>query len=165
MAHPHRTYLAMFLAAAFVTAFAPLRAHGQSLPSTLAPNQFEFFEGHAYMGSDSMKWQHDKLVFLKRVASRKGDGLFNETVEQLTPTPEAWQRFWARVDSLGIWQWKSVYSDPKRNMPDGDSWALTLHFGTKQLKSRGYNAVPANYSELRSAVYKLLEDARHPARE
>jgi hypothetical protein len=165
MANLRRSYLAMFLAAAFVTAFAPLRAHSQSLPSTLAPKQFEFFEGHAYTGSESVKWQHDKLVFLKRVASMKGDGLFNETVEQLTPTPEAWQHFLARVDSLGIWQWKSDYSDPKRSMPDGDSWALTLNYGAKQLRSRGYNAVPANYSELRAAVYKLLEDARHPARE
>lgn len=112
-----------------------------------------------------MKWEHDRLVFVKRVADMNGKGSFVETTEQLSPTPEAWQRFWARIDSLGVWQWKPDYNDPKRDWPDGESWALTLRTGARLLKSKGYNAVPAAYGEFRDAVYKLMEDARHRERE
>jgi hypothetical protein len=160
MADSRRLFLAVLLLATFV----PPGVHGQSCPSTQVPDQLEFFEGHAYMGSDRVKWEHDKLVFVKRVADMKGKGAFVETVEQLSPAAEAWRRFWARIDALGVWQWKSDYSNPKRDLPDGDSWALTLRWGARQLKSKGYNAVPDGYSEFRAAVYKLKEDAQRHER-
>jgi hypothetical protein len=94
-----------------------------------------------------------------------GKSSFHETIERLEPTAEAWERFWARIDSLGVWQWKSDYNDSKRDWPDGDSWALTLRHGARQLKSKGYNAVPDAYSKFRSAVYELIEDARRHGRE
>ncbi|MGB2890988.1 MAG: hypothetical protein WBC04_25130 [Candidatus Acidiferrales bacterium] len=161
MANLRRMFLAMLLVATFV----PSAVQGQLRESTLVPDQFEFFEGHAYMGGDRVKWERDTLVFVKRVADMKGKGSFVETVERLRPAPEAWQRFWARIDSLGVWRWKSDYNDPKRDWPDGESWALTLRFGERQVKSRGYNAVPDAYGEFRDAVYKLMEDARHHERE
>ena len=49
--------------------------------------------------------------------------------------------------------------------PDGVSWALRLRVGAKQMKSKGYNGVPEAYSELRVAVYKLVEEAGHEKRE
>jgi hypothetical protein len=149
--------LAVLLAAAFI----PAGVQGQMRQSTREPDQFEFFEGHAYMGSERVKWEHDTLVFVKRVADMKGKGSFDETIERLEPPPETWKRFWARIDSLGVWQWKSDYNDPKRDWPDGESWSLTLGHGAKQVKSRGYNAVPEAYSAFRDAVYKLIKDARH----
>jgi hypothetical protein len=113
------------------------------------------------MGGDSVKWEQDRLVFVKRVADMKGNGSFVETTVRLSPAPEAWRRFWTRIESLGVWQWKADYEDPKRNWPDWEAWALTLRTGVKQLKSKGYNAVPDTYGEFRDAVYKLIEDARH----
>lgn len=157
--------LRLFIAVLLMAVFLPPGVPGQLRESTPLPDRFEFLEGHAYMGRDSVKWEHDKLVFVKRVADMSGKGSFAETTEQLSPTPEAWRRFWARIDSLGVWQWKADYSDPKRDGPDGESWALTLRAGAKQLKSKGYNAVPGAYGQFRDAVYKLMEDARHHERE
>jgi hypothetical protein len=145
-----------FIAVFLVTSFVPVGVQGQSRESTYVPDRFEFFEGHAYIGGEWVKWEHDRLVFVKRVA---------ETTEQLSPTPEGWQRFWARIDSLGVWQWKPDYNEPKRDWPDGESWALTLRTGAKQLKSKGYNAVPNGYGEFREAVHKLMEDARQQKRD
>jgi hypothetical protein len=147
-----------------VATFLPPAVHGQSRESTSVPDQFEFVEGHAYMGSDSVRWKREKLVFVRRVANMKGKGALDEIVEELHPTREMWRRFWARIDSLGVWQWQSDYSDPKRNGPDGESWALTLRAGPRQLKSKGYNAVPDTYSEFRDAVYNLMVDARRDKR-
>jgi hypothetical protein len=142
----------------------PPGVRGQSRFSTPVPDQFEFFEGHAYMGSDRVKWEHDQLVCVKRVADMSGKGSFVETIEKLSPTPEEWKRFWERMNALGVWQWESDYHNPKRDRPDGESWALNLRCGSRQVKSTGYNAVPDAYGEFRAAVYKLLEDARHHER-
>jgi len=151
----------MLLTVIVMATIVPLGMQGQWRESAAVPDRFEFFEGHAYMGRDSVKWEHDKLVFVKRVADMSRKGSFAETKEELSPTPEAWQKFWARVEALGVWQWKPDYHDPKRG-PDGESWALTLRTGEKQVKSKGYNGVPAGYGEFRDAVYKLMEDAhRH----
>jgi len=135
-------------------------AQNQSERPSHLPDEFEFGEGHAYMGNDWVKWKGDKLEVGKRVADMKGKGGFDEKVEQLKPSPEAWERFWARVDSLGIWEWKPDYSSSRSSMPDGDSWNLNLKHGKKQVKSKGYNAVPERYSDFRAAAYNLIEDAR-----
>lgn len=143
----------------------PWSSQGQIHQPANPPDQFEFIEGHAYMGSDRVEWKQEKLVFTGRVADMKGQGHFDETIEQVSPTPEAWERFWVRVESLGVWQWKADYSDPKRHMPDGESWALTLQHGAKQVKAKGYNGVPDGYSAFRAAIYELREDARRQKRE
>jgi hypothetical protein len=161
MAKLRRIFVTVLLMATFVAA----GVQGQMPESTHVPEEFEFFEGHAHMGRDSMKWEHGKLVIVKRVADMSSKGTFAETKEELSPSPETWKRFWARIDSLGVWQWKADYSDPKRGGPDGESWALTLRVGPKQVKSKGYNGVPEVYGEFRAAVYKLMEGARHHERE
>jgi hypothetical protein len=142
----------------FATALVAPAAQSQSGQSDPRQGQLEYSQGHAYMGSESVKWEHDRLVFVKRVADMKGS--FRETVERLEPSAEAWERFWARIDSLGVWKWKSDYSDPQRNLPDGESWSLALRHRANQVKSKGYNAVPEGYSVFRDAVYKLIEEAR-----
>jgi hypothetical protein len=154
-----------FIAVVLLSTLILPRIQSQSRPPTHLPDEFEFFEGHAYTGADRVKWEDHRLVFVKRVADMTGKGSFHETTERLKPTPEAWERFWARIDSLGVWQWKSDYNDPKRDWPDGESWALTLRHGARQIKSKGYNAVPHAYSRFRSAVYELIENARPYGRE
>jgi hypothetical protein len=139
----------MFMAVILIATFIAAGVQGQLRESNHVPDQFEFFEGHAYMGRDSVKSEHDKLVFVKRVADISGKGTFAETKEELSPSPEAWKRFWARVDSLGVWQWKADYSDPKRSGPDGESWALSLQAVAKLVKSKGYDGVPEVYGEFR----------------
>jgi hypothetical protein len=160
MPDQRNAFLALFLLSALI----PLNVRGQSIQSA-PPDEFEFFEGHAYEGSDRVAWKDHKLVLVKRVADMKGSGSFDERVEQLTPSSAAWQRFWDRIDSLQVWQWKADYHDPKRDWPDGASWALTLRHGPRQIKSKGYNAVPDAYNNFRSAVYELIEDARRHQRE
>ena len=148
--------LAVLLAAAFM----PSCVQGQSHQSSDVPDHFEYFEGHAYMGGEWVKWEHERLVFTKRVTDMKGTGSFHETIERLEPPPQAWERFWARSDSLDVWQWKSDYSSLRSSWPDGESWSSSLGHGAKQVKSKGYNAGPEAYSAFRDAVHGLMQDAR-----
>jgi hypothetical protein len=154
-----------FSAILLVAIISPSSVRGQLPQSAPVPEKFEFFEGHAYLGGEHVKWEHNRLVFVKRVADMKGQGSFIETEERLSPAPEAWQQFWTRIDSLGVWRWKSDYSDPKRDGPDGESWALTLRFGAREVKSKGYNGVPGAYSDFRDALHKLMESARRHERD
>jgi hypothetical protein len=156
MRHWRHALLAVF----FIAAMSQGQAQRQSGGPSLEPEYFEFAEGHAYMGSDRIVWQHGKLVFVKRVASMKGDGKFLETIEKLDPPKEAWNRFWTQIDAAGVWQWQASYSSAMSNLPDGSSWSLEARHANRQVKSQGYNAVPAKYSEFRNAVYQLLEAAR-----
>jgi hypothetical protein len=160
MADLHHLILVVLL----LEALFPPAVQSHSQESTNVPDQFEFVEAHAYMGSDSVRWKRERPVFVRRVAEMKGEGAFDESVEELNPTPEMWRRFWGCIDSLGVWQWESDYSDPKRDRPDGESWTLTLRAGPGQLKSKGHNAAPNTYSEFRDAVYKLMNDARRHKR-
>lgn len=153
----------MLIAALLLATSLASAVEAQPQESSQVPDQFVFFEGHAYMGSDSVKWDHDKLVLAKRVADLSGKGSFVEKTEELRPTPDAWQLFWARIDSIGTWQWKLSYSDSKRDGPDGESWSLTIRHGSKQVKSKGYNAAPDAYREFRDALSKLMDDARRNA--
>jgi hypothetical protein len=145
------------LVLALAALLIPSRAHPQAGESAYMPDRFEYFEGHAYMGSDRVTWQNHRLAVVKRITDMTGS--FAETVRQVDPHREAWERFWTRIDSLGVWRWKTEYNDPKRDAPDGESWSLRLRFGKKCLESKGYNAVPNDYSAFRDAVHKLTEDA------
>jgi hypothetical protein len=149
-----------FFAFLLTSALIPTGSQSQARRSSFEPDTFEFGEGHAYMGSDSVKWDDGRLVVRKRVADMKGKGEFQETVEHLSPPREAWERFWARVDAMGVWKWKADYSSSRSSMPDGESWSLNLKYDTKQVKSKGYNGVPEAYGGFRDAVYDLLKDAR-----
>jgi hypothetical protein len=155
----------LFIAVVLLAALIPTGVPCQSRQPTHLPDHFEYFEGHAYTGGEWVKWENERLVLIKRVADMKGKGSFNETIERLAPPPEAWERFWTHIDSLGVWQWKSEYSSSKSSLPDGQSWSLTLGHGAKQVKSKGYNAVPEAYSTFRDAVRGLMEDARRHGRE
>jgi hypothetical protein len=148
------------LAVFFIAAMSQGQTPRQSGGPSLEPEYFEFGEGHAYMGSERIVWGHGKLVFMKRVATMKGDGKFLETTEKLDPPKEALNRFWTQVDAAGVWQWQASYTSAMSNLPDGSSWSLEARHANRQVKSQGYNAVPATYSEFRNAVYQLLEAAR-----
>jgi hypothetical protein len=128
--------------------------------SSSEPEYFEFGEGHAYMGSDRFVSEHGKLVFVRRIADMTGRGTFRETSEKLDPPQEAWDRFWKEIDSAGVWQWQASYKSGRSSETDGSSWSLEARHANRQVKSQGYNAVPATYSEFRSAVYRLLDAAR-----
>jgi hypothetical protein len=128
--------------------------------SAAEPEYFEFWEGHAYMGSDRVAWENGRLVFLKRIADMTGHGTFREVSGKLDPSKEDWNRFWEQIDAAGVWQWQASYKSARSGWPDGESWSLEVRHANRRVKSQGYNAVPATYSEFRKAVYQLLDAAR-----
>jgi hypothetical protein len=139
------------------------KAQAQRQPSDLPstqPEYFEFGEGHAYMGSERFVSEQGKLLFVRRIADMTGRGTFREIPEKLDLPKEVWDRFWKEIDAAGVWQWQASYKSAKSSDCDGSSWSLDARHENRQVRSQGYNAVPATYSEFRKAVYQLLEAAR-----
>jgi hypothetical protein len=137
---------------------------GACSPPTGVPSSvqeyFEYAEGHAYMGSERVVWEHGRLVFIRRVADMEGHGTFREISEKLNPPQEAWDHFWIQLDTAGFWEWQANYRSAMSSAADGSSWKVEARHANRHLKSQGYNAVPATYSVFRDAVYQLMEAGR-----
>ena len=63
-----------FIAVLLMATFVPPGVRGQLRESTHVPDRFKFFDGHPYMGRDSVKWEHDKLVFVKTCCGHEWQG-------------------------------------------------------------------------------------------
>lgn len=61
---------------------------------------------------------------------------------QCTADAFAWNRFWQRVEQIGVWNWKSDYRDP--NVQNGLKWELEIRYGPRALKTGGQNRYPGN---------------------
>ena len=82
------------------------------------------------------------------VVQLRGDCLVYETFRpghvrdaaaEVRPDAAAWQRFWAALERLGVWRWRSEYSS---SVYDGRQWALEIEYGGKHLAANGSNAYP-----------------------
>ncbi len=116
----------------------------------------ELTVGHGYMGSHSITSEGPTLVREERRAQVTPPMTVTRSVA--TPSGEAWARFWARVDEIGVWRWERHYSHPERSSQmDGTRWKLTLRHGAHSITSGGYNATPERWRELERAIDDLTE--------
>lgn len=65
---------------------------------------------------------------------------WQEPVE-LHPLPEEWQRFWAALDRIGVWEWKPRYAN--EGIVDGTSWKVEIEYSGRRIESAGLNAYPS----------------------
>mgnify|MGYP001251306439 CR=1 FL=1 len=89
-----------------------------------------------------------------------------------TPNQETWRAFEATLNDIGVWTWKTDYSDPC--VFDGGGWELEIEWHGRAMRSGGENGYPGcddpDYSKsvaftaLINAVKRLLdhEDAFEP---
>ena len=134
-------------------------AFGQSTPATSAPESFQFLQGHAYMGGDSLVWENGKLISTKNFANFDGKGGVRKTVEKFEPAPQAWARFWKTLEAAGVWKWKDHYENSVY-IADGEGWSLELRHAGRSLKSQGYNAAPPEFDAFRKAVDELIKESK-----
>jgi hypothetical protein len=61
-------------------------------------------------------------------------------VQVIVPDSKKWQRFWKRIDAIGVWNWDSRYENPY--VMDGTSWLVDIMYNGKHVSSSGSNAYP-----------------------
>ena len=57
----------------------------------------------------------------------------------VSPSPEAWTKFWQALEAAGVWQWNKSYEGFAL---DGTSWSLKLKHQGKTITAKGTNAYP-----------------------
>ena len=89
-----------------------------------------------YVGDTyGVHWE-DQALFYDHFAH----GFDRQGTVELHPSPAQWQRFWATLDRIGVWQWGSSYRDD--SILDGPRWYVEIEVGAKRIESYGSNAYP-----------------------
>lgn len=98
-----------------------------SAPIRLVATIGGFFDGHC-----EVRWRRGKLWY-------RHDHVDGSQVSVI-PSAAAWERFWASLDQVGIWNWEAHYDDLETC--DGEQWSININDGSRSVRSSGSNAYP-----------------------
>ncbi len=127
----------------------------KNLQTVNYPKEFEVAIGGCFGPSFVVRLIDGKLMY------EKSPGLYSlfPSVE-IHPTPEQWDKFWAQVENLGVWDWAPYYEQRSENGEDGDHWLVRLSVGNRSVASEGDNCYPASTDQLGSSQpFKRLIEA------
>lgn len=115
-------------------------------PQSVEPTAFQASIG-CCMNNDgySVEWEDGMLIY-------RPWGYEPEI--RVQPLPEDWQRFWAEMDKIGVWDWEKHYDNMW--VLDGTSWSIKLKQGKKRVTSDGSNAYPGSEGPETSATFRAF---------
>lgn len=76
------------------------------------------------------------------------------------PTPDAWRRFRAELDDIGVWAWRPYYTPPDYRLTHGWGWTLDIQYADRTLQSEGHDANPGPGG--RTPTVRRTESPRRP---
>jgi len=132
------------------------------------PEMFQFEIGSTDMQQQSIKSIGSEV--------RYDNGGFDSPSETqiFQPTVNEWDKFWGKIQELGIWQWNERIEGPNikyqdgtfwnTSTLDGQSWSLRLKHGGKEISCSAHNAYPdvkspnygKTFKEFLEAIDRLL---------
>jgi hypothetical protein len=121
-----------------------------------APDTMEQHHGQGMAGGDTVRRIGNRLVRERTDALRGGPGKIIVERWVIPVSAVTWPAFWSKVDALGVWCWKSHYSNPAGFRTDRDGWSLELRIGTRHLKAEGYDAHPASLYAFEAELEQLF---------
>ncbi|MFP3853189.1 MAG: hypothetical protein ACLFWD_02725 [Anaerolineales bacterium] len=104
------------------------------MKNKLTPDELLFTIGGFFGSSYQVSWAGGKLWYIRRP---QGGELIREA---LSPSDEAWQRFWTQLDQIRVWNWTGRYENP--SVLDGTAWGLEISRDDRELECSGRNAYP-----------------------
>lgn len=116
----------------------------------LTSTTIDLFIGGYPGPSYQLTWEPPNLVY--RAWSR---GSEEPEIENLLPSEIEWQTFWAALDAIGVWTWKSKYTPPGL-VCDGTGWEVTICCRNLAIDSDGDNAYPKGFKKFCQAVSRLV---------
>ena len=101
------------------------------------PTKLHFSIG-GFMGEcHEVEWKKWVLWYRRAEAASMG-----QPAIELSPSSEAWARFWVAIETAGVWRWKNRYED--NDILDGTQWSLKLKYQGRSVSCRGSNAYPGS---------------------
>ena len=72
----------------------------------------------------------------------------------VSPSADAWLRFYSDCKKIGIERWESDYSD--KNSCDGTFWRLRIGIGDISYEGKGRNDYPSGFDDMLMAIQNLI---------
>ena len=110
---------------------------------------FEFsFEIGGFFSRDNYKiFNQDQFVIIQNM---EAPGLIIDT-NKIEISDLEWQRFWNKIDLLGVWDWEKEYFD--QDVMDGVQWELMIdRKGRQRRRIFGSNKFPKNFEALTNLI-------------
>jgi hypothetical protein len=101
-------------------------------PPSHLPKRFKVSIDGFFSGGFSITSEDGALIVRK--------GRFSPPSNPITPSSQAWQRFWDKMDLIGVWKWQKSYWNA--DVLDGIQWEVDIQCGNKRLESDGSNSYP-----------------------
>jgi hypothetical protein len=77
-------------------------------------------------------------------------------IKEIEAKEENLNKFWKRIDQIGVWNWESEYNDD--TLSCGHQWELSLkNKEGKSIDVKGYEMYPTNFNKFINALNKLFE--------
>ena len=118
-------------------------------PPAYLPKRFNVSVGGFFSDGFSVSLENRALILQE--ALHRGT-----PPKTITPSPEAWQRFWDKLDLLGVWKWQKDYSN--NDILDGTQWEIGIQLGKRRLKCDGSNSYPLEDGSLNDKPTKAFDD-------
>lgn len=127
-----------------------------SLETDWRPVEFEICIGGCFGPTFTVRLKDGKLTY------ESSPGMYSlAAIEELVPCREAWAKFWAEMDAVGVWSWEACYDNPSAH---GTHWFVHIAKGERFIKAEGENAYPGkhglesteNFGRFLNALRELL---------
>ena len=140
-----------------VALLLPLTGESADRPSTL-----DIFVGGFDRPSYRLLLTNGVLNYTSGGGARSPSDIVGQTTEVVKPSETQWQAFKTSVEEIGVWTWKTNYTD--LNVLDGTGWHVYLKWNARAVASEGGNAYPEGkdpepsraFQKLMAAVRTLL---------
>ncbi len=106
----------------------------------MKPKHLKVFVGGYTEPSFGVRWDDGTLFY-----DRSDHGYELVETVSLQPDDKEWEKFWSKLDEIGIWEWNPEYSNP--DIMDGTNWSVEINRGDQSVDSQGSNCFPGNCSE------------------
>ena len=113
---------------------------------------FEFsFEIGGFFSRDNYKiFNQDRFIIIQNMGA---PGLITD-VNKIEISNLEWDKFWNRIDLLGVWNWEKDYID--KGVRDGIQWELMIDKkGRKRRRIYGSNKYPKNFETLTNLINEI----------
>ena len=113
---------------------------------------FEFsFEIGGFFSRDNYKiFNQDRFIIIQNMGA---PGLITD-VNKIEISDLEWDKFWNRIDLLGVWNWEKDYID--KGVRDGIQWELMIDKkGRKRRRIYGSNKYPKNFEALTNLINEI----------
>ncbi len=116
------------------------------------PDHFEASIG-GFMGSSySVRWD-----WMGRLRYQPYELHYEkQAAKEVNPSQEGWEKFWAEMDRIKIWNWRDEYKS-KQEVRDGTGWHVDIRYNNNFVESSGSNAYPKYFKPFCQAVARLLD--------